>query len=229
MKVLHLAAGNLFGGVETYLLTLARLRHLCPAMDPRFAHCFPGRLRDELLATGVPVHDLGAARASRPWTVLRARWRLKRLLREEGISVAVTHGMWPHAVFGPAVRRSRVRLVTAVHDTLDSRHWVNRWAARTRPDAIVTNSRFTAAPAAALFPGVPVEPVYLPVAAPALDREEARRATRKELGTRPTRSSFSGQPPGAVEGAGSPRRSTRPAEGRGQVGGVVRGRDAEAG
>jgi glycosyltransferase involved in cell wall biosynthesis len=185
VKVLHLAAGNLFGGVETYLVTLARLRHLCPAMEPRFALCFPGRLRDELLAAGVPVHDLGSVRASRPWTVLRARWRLKRLLRGPGIDAAVTHGMWPHAALGPAVRRSRARLVTAVHDVLDARHWVNRWAARTRPDAIVTNSRFTAGPAAALFPGVRVEPVYLPVAPPTLDRAEARRAVRKELGTPP--------------------------------------------
>jgi glycosyltransferase involved in cell wall biosynthesis len=183
MKVLHLAAGNLFGGVETYLLTLARLRHLSPAMEPQFALCFPGRLRDELLVAKVPVHDLGAVRASRPWTVLRARWRLKRLLRKQAIDVAVTHGMWPHAVFGPAVRRSRVRLVTAIHDTLDARHWVNRWAARTRPDAIVTNSRFTAGPAATLFPGVRAEPVYLPVAPPVLDRAEARRAARAELGT----------------------------------------------
>jgi glycosyltransferase involved in cell wall biosynthesis len=185
VRVLHLAAGNLFGGVETYLLTLARLRHLCPAMEPHFALCFPGRLRDELSTAGVPVHDLGTVRASRPWTVLRARWRLKRLLRSAGIDAAVTHGMWPHAVFGHAVQRARVRLVSVVHDVLDPRHWINRWATRTRPDALVSNSRFTASPAAALFPGVPVEPVYLPVAPPALDRGEARRAARAELGTPP--------------------------------------------
>jgi glycosyltransferase involved in cell wall biosynthesis len=154
-------------------------------MEPHFALCFPGRLRDELSAAGVPVHDLGAVRASRPWTVLRARGRLKRLLREQSIGTAVTHGMWPHAVFAPAARRAHVRLVNAVHDALDPRHWINRWAARTPPDTVVSNSRFTAGPAAALFPRARIEPIYLPVAPPALDRDEARRATRVELGTPP--------------------------------------------
>jgi glycosyltransferase involved in cell wall biosynthesis len=70
-----------------------------------------------------------------------------------------------------------------VHDTLDRKHWLNRWASRTPPAAIVTNSRFTAPPAAMLFPGVPVDAVYLPVAPPALEREEARQHVRKELGT----------------------------------------------
>jgi hypothetical protein len=30
MPVLHVGAGNLYGGVETLLITLARYRHLCP-------------------------------------------------------------------------------------------------------------------------------------------------------------------------------------------------------
>jgi glycosyltransferase involved in cell wall biosynthesis len=183
VKVLHLAAGNLFGGVETYLVTLARLRHLCPEMEPHFGLCFPGRLRDELTSAGVPVHDLGAVRVSRPWTLLRGRWRLKRLLREHGFAAVVTHGCWPHTVFAPAVRRFNVRLINAIHDYLDARHWLNRWAARTQPDAVVTNSHYTARAARVVFPGVPVEPVYLPVAAPVLDRESARREVRAELGT----------------------------------------------
>src|SRR4051794_22614584 len=142
MRVLHLAAGNLFGGVETYLLTLARLRHLCPEMEPQFGLCFPGRLRDELAAAGGPVHDFGSVRASRPWTVLRARWRLKRVLRGSAIGAAVTHGTWAHAVFAARVKRSGARLVNAVHGELDGRHWLDRWAARTPPDVVIANSRF---------------------------------------------------------------------------------------
>lgn len=183
MRVLHLAAGNMFGGVETYLVTLARLRHLCPAMEPHFGLCFPGRLRDELAAAGVPVHDLGAVRVSRPWTVLRARWRLKSVLREYRFDAAVAHSSWPHAVFAPVVRRAGVRLVYALHGEVDRGHWLNRWAARTRPDAVIANSRFIAGSAAGFFPGVAVEPVYLPVARPKLDRDEARRSVRAELGT----------------------------------------------
>jgi glycosyltransferase involved in cell wall biosynthesis len=184
MRLLHLAAGNLYGGVETYLVTLARCRGLCPGMEPQFGLCFRGRLWDELTAAGVPVHDLGPVRVSRPWTVLRARRRLRRVLREGRLAAAVVHSGWVHAVFAAVVRRAGVRLVHAVHSEFDPRDWQSRWAARTLPDAVAANSRFTAGPIAGLFPGVPVEVVYPPVPEPAaVDREAARREVRAEVGT----------------------------------------------
>ena len=185
MNVLHLCAGNLYGGVETYLVTLARCREMCPEMEPHFGLCFPGRLRDELTAAGVTVHDLGAVRVSRPWTVLRARWRLKRLLKSERFDAAVAHMSWPHALFAPVVRAARVRLAHALHGVVDRRHWLNRWAARTRPDVVLANSDFIAANAADWFPGVPLPTCHLPVipAVPA-DRDAVRRQVRTELGTR---------------------------------------------
>lgn len=184
MRVLHLNAGNLYGGIETYLVTLARCRGLCPEMEPEFGLCFRGRLWDELTAVGVPVHDLGAVRMSRPWTVLGARGRLRRVLRGTAFGAAVAHGNWPHAVFAPVVRRAGVRLANAVHGELANPTWLDRWAARTAPDVVIANSQFTATPAAKLFEGAPVEVVYLPVPAPEpFDRAAARRAVRAELGT----------------------------------------------
>ena len=53
MKVLHLSAGNLYGGIETLSTTMARLRHLAPGMEPEFGLCFRGRLWDELVASGL--------------------------------------------------------------------------------------------------------------------------------------------------------------------------------
>jgi len=183
LKVLHLTAGNLFGGVETYLLALARLRPLCPEMEPHFGVCFPGRCKDELTLTGVGVHDLGMVRLSRPWTVLRARWRLKRLLRTLGVEVVATHGMWPHAVFAPTVRKARLRLVNFVHGTLDNRNRIDRWAARTPPDVVVTNSQFTATSARAMFARVPMAVVHPPVPVPRLGNDTARERLRAEFDT----------------------------------------------
>ena len=183
VKVLHLAAGNLFGGIETYLLTLARLRHLCPEMEPHFGLCFPGRLRDELLATGVPVHDLGAVRVSRPWTVLRGRLKLKRVLEEHNFTAVVTHACWPHAIFGPVVRRRQVRLANLVHDELKGTHWIDRWAARTPPDLVIANSRFTMPPfVKRVFPEVPVEVIYYPFATTHVD-PTVRTELRASLNT----------------------------------------------
>lgn len=184
MRVLHLYAGNLYGGVEAYLVTLAKYRHLAPQMEPHFALCFPGRLRDELTAAGAPVHDLGPVRFSRPWTLLRARRRLRDLIRRERFDAAVTHACWPHAAFAPVVRRAGIRLANAVHDVLTGGNWIERWAARTPPDAVVANSRFTAGPAAALFARSPVAVCYLPVPPPNIpDPAAARQSVRAALGT----------------------------------------------
>jgi hypothetical protein len=53
MRVLHVYGGNLYGGIETMLVTLARTRSLCPALDQEVALCFDGRLSVELAATGI--------------------------------------------------------------------------------------------------------------------------------------------------------------------------------
>ena len=123
MRVLHLYSGNLYGGIERLLATLARERHRCPDMEPAFGLCFRGRLADELSAAGVPVFDLGPVRFSRPWTLWRARWRLARLLLRERFDAVVTHACWPHAIFAPVVRRARLRLALAVHDYLPGTGW----------------------------------------------------------------------------------------------------------
>jgi glycosyltransferase involved in cell wall biosynthesis len=184
MRVLHVNAGNLYGGIENLLVTLARLRHLCPEMEPQFALCFEGRLSGELRDAGAAVHLLGAVRVSRPWTVWLARRRLGRLLERVRPDVVVCHGCWPHALFAKVARRRRLPLVFWAHGLLAGRHWLERWAGRVRPDLVLANSRATEATLANLFPGVRSEVLYLPVPAPDLpDREAVRRRVRAELGT----------------------------------------------
>lgn len=111
MRVLHLYAGNLFGGIERLLVTLARERTVCPEMEPEFGLCFEGRLADELRVAGVKVHMLGEVRFSQPWTVWRARRALKLELRQKHFDVVICHSCWPHAIFGPTVRAAGVPIV----------------------------------------------------------------------------------------------------------------------
>jgi glycosyltransferase involved in cell wall biosynthesis len=132
------------------------------------------------------VHDLGRVRFCRPWTVIRSRWRLRRLLRTTEFDAVVAHGCWLHAIFGPPARRAGIRLAYAVHGVVGRDSWLSRWAARTRPDVVIANSRFTAGSAATLFPQSPVEVVYLPVSAPHLAiRHGIRNEVRAEIGTPP--------------------------------------------
>ena len=179
MRVLHINGGNLYGGVESVLLTLARYRELCPAMEPYFAVCYEGRLSQELRKHGVPVRNLGKVRSSRPWTVAAARRCLRQFLRSEQFDAVVCHMAWSHAIFGVEVRRAGIPLVYWAHGLATSRHWLNWWARRSRPNLAIANSRFTAQSLAHLFTDVPVEVVYCPVPVAhndSLDRPAMRRA-----------------------------------------------------
>jgi glycosyltransferase involved in cell wall biosynthesis len=183
MRVLHLAAGNLYGGVETLLVTLARQRQHCPEMEPVFALCFAGRLARELADSGVAVHSLGPVRLSRPWTVWRARKLLFALIEREPFDAVIAHGCWLHVLAAPVVS-GRVPLVFWAHSPPGGGHWLERWAARTTPDLVIANSQFTRGALGRQFPGAPSEVVYLPVSPVELsDRAEIRAAVRAELAT----------------------------------------------
>jgi len=179
-------SGNLFGGIETVLVTLARLRHLCPSMIPSFAVCFPGRLEEELRRTGAPVYNLGAVRVRHPWSVLRARLALGRLLHSSGADVVVCHGAWSHALLGPAAQRAGVRLVFFMHGFGQPHHWLERWAQRVSPQLALANSQAVQRELKKAFPDTPCDVAYCPVdLAPASLDESERVALRRELDTIP--------------------------------------------
>lgn len=186
MRVLHIYSGNFYGGVESFLVTLARWRALCPAMDPHFALAFDGKLYRDLLAAGVQVHLLGAVRVSRPITVFQARRALKRLLASEPFDLVICHSPWPHSLFAPVVRSARVPLVFWLHDATGGRHWSERWARRTPPDLAVANSEFTLGTLHHIFKNVPAIVIHSPVGtlAASWTPEELAEA-RHALGTAP--------------------------------------------
>ena len=104
---------------------------------------FNGQVAQELRNLGVDTPLLGEVRLRRPDSVWRARRALSSLLERGKFDVAVCHQAWPHAVFGPVVKRSGLPLVAWVHMS-QTGHWLERLAWRTPPDCIISNSRFTA-------------------------------------------------------------------------------------
>jgi glycosyltransferase involved in cell wall biosynthesis len=186
VRVLHVYTGNLFGGIETLLLTLARLRARCPEMVPEMALCFEGRLSAGLDATGIPLHRLPEARVSRPQTIRRARRALAEVIASGSFDRVVCHAPWSQAIFGPVVQRSRVPLVYWAHDVAAGTHWTERMARRVRPDLIICNSRYTAGSLNRLYDNVPVTVLTYPIdttaaVVPAVERA----AVRRELDTPP--------------------------------------------
>jgi glycosyltransferase involved in cell wall biosynthesis len=161
VTILHINSGNLYGGVETFLLTLARARRFAPDMQMAVALCFEGRIADDLRQAGVVPAMLGEVRLRRPDKVRRARQALRALLARRPFDVVVCHQAWPYAIFAPVVKSAGIPIVCWMHMPQDGRHWLDRLAARVEPDCYVCNSRFTASqlpPTAAR-----VEVIYVPV------------------------------------------------------------------
>jgi glycosyltransferase involved in cell wall biosynthesis len=183
MRVLHLTSGNMYGGVETFLTTLAREATLAPDMQSEFALCWEGRLSSELSQLGTAPHVLGHVRISRPHTVVRARHALRELLSRERFDVAVCHQPWPCVVFGSVVRGARLPLVLWVHMAGEGRHWLERLARRRRPDLAICTSRFSAERTSKWLSRAQIAHVYCPVSRPDVEGCVTRAAVRRRLET----------------------------------------------
>jgi glycosyltransferase involved in cell wall biosynthesis len=184
MRVLHVYSGNLYGGIETLLVTMARMRALCPAIEPAAALCFEGRLSTELQAAGVAVHRLPEVRASRPYTVRRARRALASVIESGRFDHVICHAAWSQAIFGGVVKRAHVPLVYWAHDVATGTHWTERVARRVRPDLVIYNSRYTAGSTSRLYDGVPSIVLTAPIDTRACALTAAERAgVREELAT----------------------------------------------
>jgi glycosyltransferase involved in cell wall biosynthesis len=183
VRVLHVADGRLYGGVERILATFAQMGDSA-GVDMRYGLGHAGRLSDELEVAGAAPILLGSPRLRWPWSIRRARRRLEDLLETSAYDAVICHSAWPLAVFGPTVRRRVRRLVLWLHDCPSRPGWLDRRARDARPDLVICNSRFTAAGAAAFFKGAAIECLYAPVAPPPPDTG-ARAAIRRELATPP--------------------------------------------
>ncbi len=184
MKLLHVYSGNLYGGVEAMLVVLAREAAACPGLEPEFALCFEGRLASELRACGATVHILGAVRASRPASIMRARRALRALLKERKPDFVMCHSAWSYSVFAVSARRMHLPVGFWLHDAVKGRHWTERWAKLRTPDIVIYNSKYTGETVSAVFPGARSALVHCPVAPP-VRRKGDREAVREELGVAP--------------------------------------------
>lgn len=180
MRTLHLYSGNLYGGIERLLVTIAQTQQLQEACEHEFALCFDGRLQAELQSCGAKVHTLGQVRFRQPWTLWLANQRLREFLRREHYDTVVTHSAWIHAAFAGTVRRDhQSNLIFWKHDTPDRVHWSDRLASRHTPDASICNSHYTRSQTGHMFLPHPNHVVYLPVAQrhlPTANRQEVRRS-----------------------------------------------------
>ncbi len=174
MRVLHLGAGNLYGGVEKALVSYAAGRASCDYMVPSFAISFAGQLEKELRAEGVEVSVFGPIRLSRWASVVEARRRLSLLLEKTRPNIIVTHGPWVHSVFGAVAKRERMPLALFLHSP-PRFGWLDLLASRTQANLVIANSRFTLAKSQWWIKKVPALVCTYPFTEPGhIDRDSAR-------------------------------------------------------
>jgi glycosyltransferase involved in cell wall biosynthesis len=183
MRVLHVHSGNLYGGVESVLVTLACHRDVCRSITHEFALCFDGQIREELLATGARLHQLGPVRFRYPLSVFRARRRLRGLIQQGRFDIAICHSSWSHAFFAPAVRAAGAKEVRWLHDAFNQDHWLDCWAGRLAPDLAIANSRFTADSWARVYRDLDIQIIANPVRQMAHKSEFDRSTMRQQFGT----------------------------------------------
>jgi len=181
VRILHVYSGNLYGGIESILATIARRSG--SGGEHEFALCFDGRLATELETAGAAVHRLGNVSLRKPHTAAGARRALAGVISSRSFDRVVCHAPWSQALFGGVVRRAGRPLVFWAHDLMSGRHWTERLARRVPPDLAICNSHFTRRSLAALYPAVRSAVVYAPVEMPAVVSGGDRLRVRALLDT----------------------------------------------
>jgi glycosyltransferase involved in cell wall biosynthesis len=185
MRALHVHSGNLWGGIEAMLVTIARHEQAVSSMRSAFALCFDGRLAVTLRTVPAPVHDLGAVRLSRPMSRRRACDALSSLLRATRPDVIVVHSGWTVAAFSDVLASTAVPWVRWVHSPERPSAWM-RWLGRgLRPSLAICNSAFTAAGWVRYDGLTPYTVCHCPVAPVDADAT-VRPRVRASLGLAPT-------------------------------------------
>ena len=179
LRVAHLCAGNLYGGVETLLETWVDYERRA-GLESRFLIGWDGRHAEALRQRGAGVEIVGGARLSRPWQLLAVRRRIRESLLRKRPDLGVVHSGWTQWVMGPAARSLRIPLVLWVHNELPARSLLHSFASRVTPAGIVANSRFTASTVGLWYERKP-EVIYCPVAPSTPGTPADRSGIRSEL------------------------------------------------
>ncbi len=184
LHVLNLVAGNVFGGVETFMVTTSQGRACLGDCDFEYGLCFDGRLKTELEALGSKVHMLGEVRARNPLAVVAARRRLKSLLLANRYDLVVGHMAWMQALFAGVVRSCNLAYVAHMHSPRDE-SWPERWSRKTAPDFLIAPSKHSLEDQQRLFPVTASGVLNYPLPLRVTDfhfSSEDRRAQRDALG-----------------------------------------------
>jgi glycosyltransferase involved in cell wall biosynthesis len=163
LSILHVHSGNLFGGIERAILTCVENLHLAPSIRFEFALCFTGKFSEEVAVAGQTIHKLPEVRTRNPLSIVAARRRLGRLLKQKRYDVVLCHSPWSHAIFAPVIRRLGIPELFWAHARFTGKHWLERWSRLSRPGFVISNSDYSDQSVTQVFPGIPHQVLRCPV------------------------------------------------------------------
>jgi len=182
VNVLHVHSGNMFGGVERMLHTLAPATSGVSPVSSSFALCFKGAVSESLQSAGAAVHDLGPVKVRRPDEIVRARRALRDVLNSDRWSAAIVHSAWGQGIFGSTILKSGVPMVRWLHAPQPGPRWLEYWSARSRPALVICNSNYTRNAVRWPLAGARLSVLY-PPSVPPPSQLGARESMRASLGT----------------------------------------------
>jgi glycosyltransferase involved in cell wall biosynthesis len=180
IRILHLHSGNMTGGIESALQTMADFAGSCPDMQQEFALAFEGSFADRLRRSGATIHLLPEVQLRNPVSVFRSRRALERLLTHRHFDAVISHSPWCQVVYAPAVRSSQAPLLFWMHGAFDG-HWLQKLASRHTPDLAICNSEFTRSTLDRVYSRTRSEILRYPVP-PQRSGDSVRSKLRAELG-----------------------------------------------
>ena len=189
MKVLHFHASGLFGGVETFLITIARYQSRFPDVQHVFGLCFDDRLANSLREENAQVEIVPPSRLRNPFSVFGTRAALRRLIAAHRPDAAVCHMSKSYYLLASALRKAGVPVVYYMHGPMHGKlDPYDRLSKRTgAPDLLIGVSNHTTEMGKALlFPDAVGTTINYPMPRPTSLYQidpAARVALRVELDT----------------------------------------------
>lgn len=173
-------AGNMIGGVESVLLTMAEFADTCPPLQQEFALAFDGTFAHSLRDLGATVHILPPVHLRNPLSLLRTRRALRQLLRSGKYDAVISHSTWCQVVYASTVAKAAIPLVFWMHNDFDG-HWLQRIAAYYPPQFAICNSEFTRSSLSNVYPDV-LNEVQYPVCCAPRNNASRNDDLRRQLG-----------------------------------------------
>ncbi len=160
---MHFGAGNLFGGIEVMLVTMAKFQGECAELDQEFAFFFEGKVSTQIRSLGFQVRIFPETKIKNLVQVFKTQRLIRKYLEEKKPDALVVHGQWVHFLVAGVAKKLGVKLIHWSHDPPTGKFILDWHVKYCKPDSIICNSLYTKKGCESFIKGVRADVVYCPV------------------------------------------------------------------